>query len=167
MQNCPPLSSFHLLKACKASKWLQGLCSWCTHHRSHFTFGWPVMPGELPAYHCCFGLTGIKGYLLLSRALQDPVRNSVCLPKLICKSKQHESATGHCSTPVSLLLLPAAWILCFEHRSFPVPRPNWSSLIQFPFLFFLWVILVLCSVFNKCLKWMKELINYLGLYKGI
>lgn len=45
-----------------------------------------------------------------------------CLPKLICKSKQHESATGHCSSPVFFLLLPAAWILCLEHHSFPIPH---------------------------------------------
>lgn len=29
---------------------------------------------------------------------------------------------------------------------------NWSSLIQFPFLYLLGVILALCSVCNKCLK---------------
>lgn len=81
-QNCLLLSSFHPLKARRASKWLQGLCSWCTHHRSRFTFGCPAMPGELPAYRCWFGLTGIKGCLLLSRALQDPMRNCVLPPQI-------------------------------------------------------------------------------------
>lgn len=52
---------------------------------------------------------------------QTPGGTVLCLPKLICKSKQHESATGHCSSPVSLLLFPAAWILCLEHCSFSIP----------------------------------------------
>ena len=76
-----------LPKACRASKRLQGLGSWCAHHRSHFTFGCPAMPGDLPARCCCFGLTGIKGYLLLlSRALQGPMRNRV-LPSQINMQK--------------------------------------------------------------------------------
>lgn len=91
-----------------------------------------------------------------------------CFPKLICKSKQHESATGHCSTPASPFTVTSSLYFMLGASFFPRSSPlNWSSLIQFSFLFFLWVILVLCSVFNKCLKWMKEVINYLGLYKGI
>lgn len=49
-QKCLPLSSFHLLKAVRTAKRLAGLCSLCTYHNFHFTFGYPDMPGELPVY---------------------------------------------------------------------------------------------------------------------